>query len=430
MATLQTADGRLLRSSRPSGAPVLGGGFPGVFPAMWSDGERYPNDLTDSGVLASYERIYRSQPVVATAVDKLSRRIATLPFDSYRLGANDTRELVRGDTLDSLIRRPMPRRSAVFLLSFIAQSLLVHGNALVAKLRGPDRDAPPFMLWPLDWSLVSAYASPGGTIEWWSTTQFDNQERFLAVEDTLHFAWPAPSGSEVGVSPLEKLGVTVQIEEAAQRFQRAEFRNGIRPSLAVSLEGNVRPETLDLVRASIERMHKGVDEQRKTMLLSGGAKVQPISLSPVEAALIEQRKLNREEVGMVYDLAGPLMNDLTHGTYSNVAELMKGLYRDVIPPWAELIVQTFQAQLLDPEPAWTDRVVRFDFTDKLKGEPAELAQVLRSDVEAGIRSRNEARALIGAAPEGDPDDPANPANQLTANVNNQASLGAMSSPEQ
>jgi hypothetical protein len=34
-------------------------------------------------------------------------------------------------------------------------------------------------------------------------------------------------------------------------------------------------------------------------------------MTPVEAALIDQRTLNREEVGMVYDLPGPLMNDLS-----------------------------------------------------------------------------------------------------------------------
>jgi phage portal protein BeeE len=44
--------------------------------------------------------------------------------------------------------------------------------------------------------------------------------------------------------------------------------------------------------------------------------VTPLTWTPVEAALMEQRQLSREEVGMVYDLAGPLINDLTHGTYS------------------------------------------------------------------------------------------------------------------
>jgi phage portal protein BeeE len=69
---------------------------------------------------------------------------------------------------------------------------------------------------------------------------------------------------------------------------------------------------------------------------------------------------------MVYDLPGPLMNDLSHATLANVAEYQKALYRDVVPTWTELIVQTFQAQLIDAEPAWLDKLVRFDFSEKLR----------------------------------------------------------------
>lgn len=125
---------------------------------------------------------------------------------------------------------------------------------------------------------------------------------------------------------------------------------------------------------------------------------------------------------MVYDLAGPLMNDLTHGTYSNVGELNRGLYRDVLPPWLSLICETFQAQLLDLEPAWLDRFVSFDLTDKLKGDPDTLATSLKTQVEAGLITRNEARRILNMPPIGDPSNDSNPANQLTVNANNQASL--------
>src|SRR4051794_24796168 len=102
---------------------------------MWSDGERYGDD---TGYLKSFSSIYRSQPVVRAVVDKLTRRVATLPLDTYRRMRDGTREIVRGDTLDSLIRRPMPQWSTLHLVAFIEQSLLVHGNAVVAKLRTGD----------------------------------------------------------------------------------------------------------------------------------------------------------------------------------------------------------------------------------------------------------------------------------------------------
>jgi phage portal protein BeeE len=193
---------------------------------MWSNGEREPNALTDSltGPLVSYEHVYRSQPAVRTAVDKLSKRIATLPFDAFNRTDNGGREIDQSSTLDSLIHKPWPRAGAVHLNSVIAQSLALHGNSLVAKLRTADREAPPFMLWPLDWAQINAYGPPGGRIEWWSTYQFDGEERFIAVEDTLHFAWPAPSGLGDRRRPLESLGMTLAIEAAAQQYQAARFR--------------------------------------------------------------------------------------------------------------------------------------------------------------------------------------------------------------
>lgn len=423
MATLQTADGRLLKSSRPAG-PGFGSGslLPGSFPPMWSSGEREPNGLTDSldGNLVSYEQIYRSQPVLAGVIDKIARRAATLPFGAYTEDPKGFRESVdRTDSLATLIRRPRPRTSTVHLLTHVFQSLYIHGNALVAKLRGPDRDAPPVMLWPINWATVNAYGEQGGDIEWWSFP-LAGEERFIAAADTIHFAWPGPDGGMVGVSPLEKLGITVQLEDASQRFQRANFRNGNRPSLAISLEQpNPKKELLDLTRASIENLHKGVDRAGKTILLGAGAKVQTLSMSPVEAALIDQRRLNREEVAIVFDLAGPSLSDTTDSSLGNVVERNRAFYRDVLPPYTTLVVETFEAQLLDQEPAWLDRVVRFDFTDKLRGEPKEQAETLKTLTEGGLLSRDEGREQLGKPPKG------GAAAELTANVNNQAPVNAM-----
>lgn len=425
MTTLQTADGRLLKAQRPAGASVSALSSNSIFSQsslspMWSDGERWG----ESAYLKSYESIYRSQPVVAGVVDKLARRIATLPFDAYRRLPNQAREMVTGDALESLIRHPMPRCGTVHLQTHIAQSLLIHGNALVAKVRGNDPEAPPTMLWPLDWSRVNAYGD--GTIEWWSTTQFGSAERFIAAADVMHFAWPGPDGGPIGVSPLEKLGVTIRLDDALSRHQIAMSKNGSRPSLSVTVDKeNAKTEQLEYVRARVEAMHKGPDNSGKTFFMGSNVKVQPLSLSPVEVQLIEQRQTNREEVGAVYDLSGPLMNDLRYSSFANVTELLRSLYRDVLPPWLSLIEATYQAQLLDLEPAWVDRFVEHDLTDKLKGDPVELATSLKMQVEAGLLTRNEARRILNLPPSTEPS-----ADTLTANVNNQGTLAQMQNPAQ
>jgi phage portal protein BeeE len=97
----------------------------------------------------------------------------------------------------------------------------------------------------------------------------------------MHFAWPGPGGGEIGVSPLEALGVTIRLEDAAQRHQTAAFRNGNRPSLAISLATNPK-ETLAITARVIEALHKGPDNSGKTILLGGDATATPLSLTPVE----------------------------------------------------------------------------------------------------------------------------------------------------
>ena len=325
MTTLQTADGRLLRAQGPTNSALGSSGsfFPSVFPPMWSDGERYPNAATDGldGALASYDRIYRSQPILAGVIDMIAFRAATLPFEAFTPKPDGSREPVsQSDSLATLLKRPRPRTSTVHLLSHIFTSLFVHGNALVGKLRPEGPGSPPGMLWPLDWSRITAYGEEGGDVEWWGTTQFGSTELYAKAEDTIHFAWPGPDGGQIGVSPLEKLGVTIKLEDAAQRYQTANFRKGNRPALNIAFEAGLRKEVIDRNLAVIKELHGALDQVGGILATTGDTKVNQMSMTAVEASLIEQRRLDREEVAIVFGLSGPSLTDSTNSALGNVAE--------------------------------------------------------------------------------------------------------------
>jgi hypothetical protein len=96
----------------------------------------------------------------------------------------------------------------------------------------------------------------------------------------------------------------------------------------------------------------------------------------------------------------------------------------VIPTWTELLVQTYQSQLLDVEPAWLNKMVRFDFSDKLKGDPETMALIRDRGRGRPCVSATRAASRLGSA-RGRPERPNNPANLLTVNANNQAPLSNM-----
>lgn len=426
MAVLQTADGRFLTRRRPGSVSQVGTGARSSlwYPDYGSDG--VANAQGD--VLASYAHIYCSQPTVAAVVNKLCRQIATLPLKAYRRADDNRRERLPGDhPLSVLLRRPLPRRGAVHTKQWFAFPWLLHGNAVVGKVR-QDPDGPPAHLIPLDWTHLSAYAESGQFVEWWSTTQFGDEERWIRAEDTVHVAWESPSG-ELGVSPLDQLGVTVQVDDAAKRQQRAAFRNGIFPSIAVVLgtgQNDRAPdkEMIDLTRETLRSVHQNPDQAFKALLLAPGTDVKELKGSAREAELSETRQVNREEVAMCYDVPPPLIGDLRHATLANLKEFGRQFYTDIMRPWLTVLEETLQAQLIDNEP-WgeSNLYVEFDLSEQLKGDPQELANSLEVQIRSGQITPNEARAVQNRPPDGDPSDPENPANKLYLPVNNLQPVG-------
>lgn len=382
--------------------------------------------LSGDGRVVSYQQIYEQQPWVAVSVHKLARQIARLPLYAHRIveGTRWEGESVPvslDHPLALLLCRPWPRAGELHLKQKAAFPALVHGNGTLAMFRD-SVGGPPTSMVPLDYRYLTAHSMGGdGEIDVWETSQA-GRPRLLAPEDVLHFAWEGGAG-DIGVSPLKQLGVTLRTEDAAQRYQASSFDNAARPSGALVLPQDSRLDADERqeLREEIRGQHAGVDQAFKVALLSGGMDWKPFSHTAVEAELIEQRKLNREEVAAVYDIPPPLIGILDHATYSNVAEMHRMLYGMVLGPWLTLIEDTLKAQLIDTYEPWAaERLyVAFDLTEVLKGDALKEVQAVREGIQTGVLTQNEGRRRLNMSRY---DDPA--ADQLLVPTNNLTPVGA------
>ena len=118
MASLMTADGRVLRRTAPAGAisPFSNAMSMSSFAPLWSTGDQSDDDH-DANVLVSYEQIYRTQPTLAAAVNKLVRAVGALPLDVYRRLDSNEREQVFDHPLGKLLESPCPRQGPSFCCS-------------------------------------------------------------------------------------------------------------------------------------------------------------------------------------------------------------------------------------------------------------------------------------------------------------------------
>lgn len=378
------------------------------------------------GRMVSFGDIYRSQPNVAAAVNKRYRPILRLPLRVLELDSQNNRRDVWKGPLFDLVQSPWSRGSQAALKIAMFAPTLVHGNSAVG-LKREAQGAPPSSFRPLDWRYMSPTILRGEVSEWrYSGT---GREEVYEPADVLWLKWWGPDG--FGISPLEQLGVTLRIEQAAQRSQEANFLHGGRPPSAIEvgekflgLEPEERTKAMENLRSDITTLYTSPENAGRPALLPPDVHWNPVGHTAVEAALIDQRKLSRSECDAVYDIPPPLVGDLEHATYSNITEQSSWLYTNVLGPDLVLTEQEIRAQVLDPEPMFGGQWLEFDFSAVLRGKKLEEIETIREAIGTAVMTPNEGRHEQGRPTEGDVNDPNNPANKLYLPMNNLSPLGA------
>jgi len=417
---VEVAPGRgdLTRSSVPfaPSSPLL--------PAPWIPAPSNTAVRTVDGRQVSFARIFAEQAWVAAAVLRMLTWSVRVPLKVYRRTGDDSRERLRDGAhpLATAIAHPWPSGYPAQLTMALLGPFLVHGNSVLGISEGR---SGAIQLEPLDWRMLKPIkASPTARISGWELYDDGGQrERSLSADEAAHAAWWSPLGPE-GVSPLAQLGVTLRIEDAATRYQQAQFRNGARPPSAITattdflgLEPEVRDALLAQLREDVTNLYSGPENQGKPALLPPGLSWTPVGHTSREAELIEQRYIDREEIAAVYQIPPPALGDLRRATYSNIVELRQIAYTDGLGPPLVVIEQVLTAvyQELSRE---RDVYVEFDFAGVLRGDFLKEVNALRLAIQSGLMTPNEGRSVMNR-----PQSPEPRADQLWMPWNNVQPMG-------
>jgi HK97 family phage portal protein len=372
-----------------------------------------------------YADAWSSQAPIAAVIEKMRRRIATLPRKVYQHAAGNrvtsmpavggkpprTRKASPEEICDpgngicDLLWHPLPGFGEMSLAEWQYLSLFVNGGSLLAKYRGNGASEPPTEFLPLDWRFLQAWARIGQPVVLWATVQ-TGAWKWLLPSETLFTSWTTVAGANgawLCTSPLEQLGVTIKIDEAAQRYAAAFFKNAARPSVIFTLppDVNVReaPTITSRLQENIQETYGGVDQAFRSAVIGGGATIQQWGTSAQEAQMVETREQDFREVCAVFDMPFDAMFGISSATPEGEAQVWKA-----IGNWAKLGDDRFNAQVIHAEPEWAGQrfFVKTDLNDVLYGDPLVLSDKLIAEAEAGIISRNEARISLGRDARDDP----------------------------
>ncbi len=347
-----------------------------------------------SGRWQEYAALYRCQPVVATVVDKIANSASRLDMKVYKLDSFGQRTEVPTSPFAKLLADPSRTLAPFQFYRWTFATFETFGEAFWLKIR--DNSGAVTAVEPMHPERVSIFRAEDGAIEYVFTTGPASAGIIRVPEsEVVAFQRYNPDNTMRGLSRLEQLRVTLANEDAARRASAAFWKNGARPSVVITHPGELSQNAMDRIKANFDARHSSVDNFGGSVVLEEGMTITETQLNAEEMQYIESRKLNMQEVCMVFDVPPPVVHILDHATYSNITEQMRSMYRDTMAPRLEEFESVLMWSLgveFYPNGGY---IAEFDMTDVLRGDwetRAQWASALRT---GGVVTGNEARDIVG-----------------------------------
>lgn len=352
----------------------------------------------------SYAKMFATQAWVAIAVMRLLTWSIRVPLKVYRMGDadGDRHRLRPGDhRLATGVSYPWERGSMADLIMALLGPLFVHGNSLIDVEEGA---GGALRFDPVDWRYVTPLrldeADPNDEILGWKLLEA-GENRTLSAETVMHQRWWSPLG-KLGISPLQQLGSTITAETAAIEWQVNSLHQGVRPHGVVQVSEDVlklpredRQQVYDDAVQALRENYGGRKNAGKLPVMPPGMTWETANqTTAVEAELIDQRAVNRNEVASIYMLPPPSIGILDRATFNNIYTLREMAYTDGLAPPLVLVEQIFNTHVVKGLLREDDIFVEFDFAAILRGDRLKEIKALREAIGMGLLTPNEGRDVL------------------------------------
>jgi SPP1 gp7 family putative phage head morphogenesis protein len=212
-------------------------------------------------------------------------RTSTVPWNLFKDTLTETPEKLenqRQHPLYKLLMKPNPFMTGTFLQQFVQMSLDLTGMAFIWKNR--NGLGKPAELWPLNVSEFVDFI-PGET-----TKEFIKGYRFNQMvfdrEDIIYLFYPNPDAtffsslgtqkaqdlfaSLAGMSPVQAMNRTVDIEKYIEIYQRDFFENSARPDVILTTRDGAKfdEKTRERFLTKWRQKHQGVNKSHEPTVLT------------------------------------------------------------------------------------------------------------------------------------------------------------------
>lgn len=355
----------------PVGDPALAGylGFGG-----WNDSGEPVSECSSLSVTA----VYRAVSIIASTV-------AGLPLKSYR--DTDRGRIEVSSVWDD------PGAGMLTKYEFIHLCMVhmcLHGNAFLLHVyNGAGQLAGFFPIHPnlvhvklVEGARIFCAQVPGvGPVEY---TEDDMTQVMLFSTDGL-----------TGESPISlarnAIGTTIAADRAAARM----FKSGFMLGGVVTSDETLDEDDALAVMSGLKAKMSGANNAGDWAFVNASLKLNPWSMTAENAQFIESRTHQVTEIARMWGIPKVLLAEDGASTWgSGIAELDRGMAKYTLRAYTTPFEQ--RATVLTRGTSF----VEFDFAGLLQGTPAEEIELLARQIELGLLTLDEARAIRNLPPLG------------------------------
>jgi HK97 family phage portal protein len=327
---------------------------------------------------------------VWACIELIGDTIASLPLLVYTQKDGD-RELARDSSLWRLLyETPNSRHTRMEFWLVMIMNFLFRGNAYARLAR--DDKGEVIAMWPLAADQVQVSLQDNGSIIY---EYYINGKIFAYGEDSILHLRDKGNGI-VGLSRLDYMKSSVGLAIDAEDTTRKLYANDNRRPGVFMIDKTLNPAQRDEIRKNF----RGLTEVQEDdlLVLEAGAKFEPLSLSPAEVQLLENRRFSVEDIARWFGVPSILINDLANKVpYGNNNDLAEFFYRFKLRPLLVNFEQALRKRVMTAEQR-SKMTAEFSLDALLRSNLKDRMEIYAKAVQNGIMTRNECRQLENNAP--------------------------------
>lgn len=293
------------------------------------------DDMEASGEGTKLGSPYVQSSWVYIAISRLAEKVSSIPFRISRMDGGTARRvralrgsadpahrhfirrtlgeaIVEGGDVIDLFHRPHPTMNRQLFWEMVVTWNCLRGEFFVLPLDASDQ--------PVDLSLGSARVARMITLPtdmfWHVVTGYELSgwrytgsplvsplpSEMLLPNEVIHSRTPNPFLYWRGLSPLLLALGPAAADYAASQYNKGYWLNNADTGVIVTTDQQATTEQRDAIIAALRERKRKAGTADRPLFLWGGAKVEKPTLSGMESQMIENRKMNRQEILAIYKM--------------------------------------------------------------------------------------------------------------------------------